>query len=221
MITGAIWDVDGVLVDTEPLHWQAWERLFQELGHLITREQYLPLAGYGGHENLAHLCRRTGIPYDPETHMARRWTIYGEIRQQGVPPITANTALVREFAQRYPEIRQAAASSSRRSDVLENLTHAKVVELLPLVICADDRPGIRRKPAPDLYLLAVERLGVPAQNCLAFEDSEAGVLAAKAAGCRCVALPHSFTLHQDFTAADLVIPPGEPRDAAAILRQLE
>lgn len=216
-----MWDADGVLVDTESLNWLAWKGLFAELGHPVTIAEYLPMVGYGGHENLAELCRRRTITPQPDAMMRRRWEIYRALTAGGIPPVPANVALVRAFADHVQGIQQIIVSSSLRSNIQEYLTATNLTDLIDLTVCPEHQPTVRRKPAPDLYLLALKQLGSPAvETCLVFEDSEPGARAAKAAGLTCVALPHTFTLHQDFTAADLVIRPGEPRDAAVILAQL-
>ena len=220
-IRALLWDADGVLVDTEPLNWQAWEGLFAELGHPVTLAEYLPMVGYGGHENLAELCQRRGIAPDADAMMRRRWEIYHALTVGGIPPIQPNVAMVRKFALHDPAIRQIVVSSSLRPNIEGYLVVTGLTEVISQIVCPDDRPTIRRKPAPDLYLLALEQLDLLAVDCLVFEDSEPGVVAAKAAGLRCVALPHTFTLGQNFSKADLVITPGQPRDPAAILQCLK
>lgn len=216
-IEALLWDADGVLVDTEPLNWQVWEGLFAELGQPVTLVEYLPLVGYGGHENLAKLCQRRGITPDADAMMRRRWEIYHTLTVGGIPPIQPNVTLVRAFAQHDPAVRQVVVSSSLRPNIEGYLVTTRLTDVISQIVCPGDRPTLRRKPAPDLYLLALEQLGLPAAAGLVFEDSEPGVVAAKAAGLRCVALPNAFTRSQDFSAADLVIRPGKPRDAAAIL----
>lgn len=220
MIAALLWDVDGVLVDTEPLHYEAWRQLLNELGHNLTLEQYVPLAGLGGHEIMAELCTRHGIAGDQTALRRRRWEIYLERRRHGIAPIADNVALVRAFAQTNPNLRQLAVSSSTRANIRDNLALVALTDVIGQIVSYEDQPGLRRKPAPDLYLLAVERAGRPTEHCLAFEDSAAGVAAAKAASLRCVALPNAITIGQDFSPADLVIAPAAPRNPAAILRQL-
>lgn len=219
-IEALLWDADGVLVDTEPLNWWAWKGLFAELGHPVTLAEYLPMVGYGGQENLAALCRLRGITPAPDPMSRRRWEIYRTLTVGGVPPIQPNVALVRAFAQHDPAVRQVVVSSSLRSNIEGYLVTTRLTDVISQIICPGDRPTLRRKPAPDLYLLALEQLGLPASAGLVFEDSEPGVLAAKAAGLRCVALPNTFTLGQNFSPADLVIIPGKPRNVSAILNHL-
>lgn len=214
------WDADGVLVDSEPLNWQAWEGLFAELGHSLTLEEYLPTVGISGRARIVELFGRRGISPDPDATMRRWWEIFSGISASGIPPMPLNVALVRSFAQLHPHIPQVVVSSSHRPAIEEYLVVTGLTDIISQIVCAGDQPDIRRKPAPDLYLLAARHLGLPPAACLAFEDTAPGVSAAKAAGMSCVALPHKFTLDQNFSGADLVIAAEASRDAAAILRRL-
>lgn len=100
------WDADGVLVDTEPLYFEAWRRLMAELGHTFELAEYLPLAGLGGREILLSLCGKRGITQDIDHLRARRVAIYREIRAGGVPVILPNVQLVHQFARPAPSPRR-------------------------------------------------------------------------------------------------------------------
>ena len=215
-----IWDVDGVLVNTELLHFQGWRKLLQELGHNLTLEEYRPLIGHGGINNMAVMCKMKSISGDIDELTKRRRAIYLGLRKLGIPVIAENVALLKQFADAYPALTQIAASNSVAAEVHESLQTAGVDGLLKFVISYKDHPEWRRKPAPDLYLAAIKELGLPAANCLAFEDTESGVTAAKAAGVRVVALPGELTAGQDFSSADLVIAPGRNRGAKAIMSDI-
>lgn len=216
-VKALIWDVDGVLVDTERLHFTAWQKLLEELGHMLTIEQYRPMIGRGGEENMAAMCATKGVTGNQAELTARRNAIYQALRQQGIPVIVENVIRVRDFDQKFPELIQVAASSAERKYVDENIKATGLAAIIRFALSLGDDPAIQPKPAPDLYLAAVGRLGLPAENCLAFEDTEVGVTAAKAAGVSVVALPNVLTAGQDFSAADLVIVPGDLRSAKNIL----
>lgn len=216
-IKALIWDVDGVLVDTERLHFTAWQKLLEELGQTLTIEEYRPMIGRDSVANMATMCAAKGIAGNQAELTARRRAIYLALRQQGIPGMDKNVALLKQFAAHYPRLTQVAASNTIAAHVGENLKTAGVTECLKFFLSYQDHPDWRRKPAPDLYLAAIARLGLPATACLAFEDTEPGVMAAKAAGLWCVALPSVLTTGQNFSAADLVIGPDEPRSAEGIL----
>lgn len=219
-IKALIWDVDGVLVDTEALHFRAWIELLTELGHDLTLDEYRPLIGHDSISNMATMCRRKGITGDANELTKRRRAIYDGLRRQGIPVIAENVALLKQFAREYPKLIQIAASNSVAFIVQESLQAAGVEKLLRFVVSYKDHPEWKRKPAPDLYLAAIKQLGLPAGNCLAFEDTESGVTAAKAAGVQVVALPGKLTESQNFSAADLVLPPGTLRAVKVILNKL-
>ena len=216
-IKALIWDVDGVLVDTEALHFNGWRTLLEELGHDLTLDEYRPLIGHGGINNMAMMCQMKRINGDFEALTKRRRAIYLGLRKRGIPVIAENAALLKQFAANYPSLPQIAVSNSVATEVRESLQAAGVGRLIKFIISYQGHPDWKRKPAPDLYLAAVEQLGLPAANCLAFEDTESGVTAAHAAGVRVVALPGVLTHGQNFSLADLVIEPKQPRRAKEIL----
>jgi beta-phosphoglucomutase-like phosphatase (HAD superfamily) len=123
-----------------------------------------------------------------------------------------------EAAQRRG-LRLAVASNSRREWVAPHLARLGLLERFAHLSCwAPVRPP---KPAPDLYLDAAAALGVRPTDALAFEDSPAGVAAAKAAGLRCVAVPHPLTARLDLSAADLIVPSLTDYPLPALLARLD
>lgn len=205
IIATLLWDVDGVFVDTERLHYEAWRFMVEQFGKTLLIEEYLPLIGQGSDENMGTICRAKGIAADRKKLQEIRKEHYRELRGRGVPIITENVALLTRFAKEFPALVHVAVSSAARAYVEENLDRAGIKGIFRRVISFEDQRGMRRKPAPDIYRYALRTLGVSAGTCLAFEDSSNGVLAARAAGVACVALPNEMTAAQDFTQADIVV----------------
>lgn len=116
-------------------------------------------------------------------------------------------------------LRSAIASSSGRSWVEDHLVRFALSEFFDAVVCAEDVE--RTKPAPDLYLAALRRLGVDAREAIAFEDSPRGVEAAKRAGIFCVAVPNAVTRGADLTHADVVVPSLAARPLSCLIRDAE
>ena len=108
----------------------------------------------------------------------------------------------------------AIASSSPRQWIVDHLDRLGLPERFAVIACYDD-VGVA-KPAPDVYLEAVRRLGVAPGEAVALEDSRTGLLAARAAGLRCIAVPTAMTRHLDFSAADLVVDSLAELDLSAI-----
>ncbi len=197
-----IFDFDGVILDSETPEYLAWKTVYARYG------LEFPLASW-----LQNIGRNDG-PFDP----------LGPFRRATSPvaPDTAatlwqeqRTTLEREFLTPLPGVlrlleglrrqrmRTGIASSSRISRVRELLTELGLEDQFDAVACGDE--VARAKPAPDVYLLAARRLGAAPTACVALEDSEHGVRAAKSAGMWCIAVPSDLTRSMDFSAADLVV----------------
>jgi beta-phosphoglucomutase-like phosphatase (HAD superfamily) len=209
MLKYILWDIDGVFVDTEALHLKAWQHLVEQFGKTLTIEEYRGMAGRGSQENMKEICTLKDIPYDFESLNKIRRDYYESLRDAGIPVIQENVVFARELQKVFPDIVPVAVSSAAQKDIQENIKTAGLEGFFRKVFSFEDHPDIKRKPAPDIYLYALKDLGVAAEECLAFEDSSNGLIAAKDAGIRCIALPNDITLAQDFSRADLVIPSDE------------
>lgn len=197
-----ICDMDGVLVDSEPFISQAGCMMFAELGLKVVPEDFKPFIGTGENRFLGGVAEKYNFPVDIEKIKARTYDIYLEIIKGRLKPLPG----VYEFIDRCRQMgkKLAVASSADRRKVLGNLNELKLspASFDALVVGEDVS---RKKPAPDIFLLAAQRLGVPPQECLVVEDAISGVAAAKAAGAKCLALTTSFDASQ-LAAADFIAP---------------
>lgn len=211
------WDVDGVFVDTERLHFEAWRELFRRVGgtRALTVAEYSPCAGRQSYENMAMLCRLMGVPEQHETYNPIRRAIYASLRSHGIPTLPRNIALAKTIATQHDPHQFIAVSAAPRREIEENLTAASVRHLFKDIISFEDDPSIRRKPHPDLYLFALKKHGLAGKDVLAFEDSASGVMAATTAEIRCIALANDFTKEQDFEKAVIVAYPEESAEMIA------
>ena len=201
-----LWDIDGVFVDTEMLHFAAWQYLVEQFEKTLTLEEYREMAGRGSRENMEAICRLKGIANDFESLNMIRRDYYESLRAQGVPVLKDNVIFAKKIQEAFPEATPVAVSSATRKDVEDNIKTAGLDNFFYKVFSFEDHPNMKRKPAADIYIYALKDLGVAANECIAFEDSSNGVFAAKAAGLRCIALPNEITSKQDFSGADLVLP---------------
>jgi HAD superfamily hydrolase (TIGR01509 family) len=219
-MTALILDCDGVLADTERYgHLVAFNQTFAEFGLPVqwTVAQYRDKVRIGGgKERMASLLTpefvaATGLPPDLEGQQAaiarwhrRKTEIYAKLVSSGaVPPRSGVARLVGAAnAAGWPV---AVASTSAEPSVRATLEHAVGQDLAArvLVFAGDVVP--LKKPAPDIYLLAIERIGLPADQVVVIEDSANGLLAATGAGLTCVITVNDFTADEDFTAAALVV----------------
>ena len=205
LISALAWDVDGILVDTENLKFLAWTDLLQERGVQYTLKEYKLVVGQSFVNILDWLGKHKGIYAEKDEFKSCWLRYYNERRKGGVALIYRNIQLLKDFHKFLPQMPKVAASSDAEN-IDSNLELAGVRDIFLATVSPKNHKGIRSKPAPDIYLLAVKLLGIPADRCLAFEDSQPGVIAAKEAGLKCVALPNLFTEKQDFSRADHIFP---------------
>ena len=216
-IEALIFDVDGTLADTEEAHRQAFNDSFRAHGLELGwgRELYRELLQVtGGKERLAAFFGRAPLAAAerarltaliPSLHAAKT-SFYLDRMKLGRVPLRPGVRRLMTEA-RAAGVRLAIASTTSPENVsalLEGTLGEHAPEAFSVIATGDAVP--RKKPAPDIYLLALERLGVTSRCAVAFEDSRAGVAAAKAAGLFTVATPSDWSQGQDFAAADLVLP---------------
>jgi beta-phosphoglucomutase len=199
-ITVVICDLNGVLVDTDSWHQEAFRRVLAELGELLSDQDYRECcAGRTDREGFADLLRKKGLQADVEACVARKVHFYQEIAQATPPAYPGAQALIRSLASHYP---LALASSSRRAEV-DTILHALgLAESFQTIVSGEDVST--GKPNPEIYLLAVQRLGVKPAECVVIEDSHNGVVAAKRAGMQCIAVTHTHP-REALVQADVVV----------------
>jgi HAD superfamily hydrolase (TIGR01509 family) len=185
-IRAVVLDMDGLMLDTEGMSRIAWQRTLAEWGFSITEKQYLQLIGLTV-ADVGHVMRKwygADIPYD--SIYARKLSLVDEIIAAGGIPQKPGLP---EFLAAVDSLglRKAVATSTGRERAIYKLKLSGVPGSFEVVAGGDE--VAHGKPAPDLFLLAAQRLGIPPVECLAFEDSDPGVLAARAAGMRVVVIP--------------------------------
>ncbi|MDK9694794.1 MAG: HAD-IA family hydrolase [Siculibacillus sp.] len=222
VVRALIFDVDGTLAETEEIHRAAFERAFAEDG-LPWRwdvDLYRELLRVtGGKERIRHHLAMEGVgPALDEARIARlharKNEIYGEIVRSGGCALRPGVAdLVR--AAREAGLRLAISTTTSRPnvDALLAATFAGEEGLFDPIVAGEDVAA--KKPAPDAYLLAIEKLGLPAEACLVFEDSRNGLTAARAAGLATIVTPSLYTAHESFEGAAAILPDLTAFDLAA------
>jgi HAD superfamily hydrolase (TIGR01509 family) len=194
-----VFDMDGLLLETEILWQRAEARLFERHGAEFTFEDKLTVMGTSAAFTGEFFARRLGYPAERAASLIREVSdLMLEELQAQVDARPGAIELVKRLQGRIP---LGLASNSPRFLIDAALQSAGFGETFDAVVSSDDVE--RPKPAPDLYLLACERLGVPPADALALEDTTSGIAAAKAAGMACIAVPQFA--ETDVTAADRVI----------------
>jgi hypothetical protein len=196
-----LFDLDGLLLDTEPLHAEAWQQAASHFGRPLAAEELLALRGRRRHDCADQVLQWISgaspqtLPSQDEL-LAVRQPI-AEALLLHAPPMPGAPELVQRCASL--ELPMALATSSSRAAVALKASPHPWLELISTRVHGDDPELQRGKPAPDVFLLAAKRLGVNPQACWAFEDSPAGVQSALGAGCVVHVLPpsHLSSEHRD------------------------
>src|SRR5262245_15726744 len=200
-----IWDIDGTLVDTAEMHFEAWRALCAELGRDFTRADFAATFGQRNPEIFHKLFGDRFTPKELDELGDRKEVNYrAAVRRQGVELLPGVRALLEGLHREG--FRQAIGSSAPKVNVDMILEVTGTARFFDAVASAEDTP--RGKPDPQVFLVAASKLGMAAARCVVMEDAVAGVQAAKAGGMKCVAV--SFVGHHPeeklkAAGADLVV----------------
>lgn len=200
-VEALIFDMDGVLIDSEPVHLLAYQELLARFGISYKEADNQELLGRTEQDCAQILVARYGLDIAPAELAFERVRIFQR--------------LLKERPEKRPGV-DAILSSAESLELPMAVASSATLETIELVVdtlfirhyfrsLTSGEEVERGKPAPDVFLLAAQRLSVNPQNCLVVEDSLNGVKAAKAAGMQCVAIPCDATRHQDHSQADLIL----------------
>ena len=171
-----IFDFDGTLADTMPLHFRVWQVLAERHGFVFPRERLYAMGGIPTRDILKTLRAEQGLSFDPLVVAKEKEEGYLALLDE-VLPIPEILAIAQAHAGRMP---MAVASGGTRRVIERVLQHLGLRQLFAAVVTSDD--VVNQKPAPDIFLEAARRLGVPPQQCRAYEDTDLGMAAIRAAG---------------------------------------
>jgi HAD superfamily hydrolase (TIGR01509 family) len=196
-----VFDFDNVIVDSEPYHFEAYSRVFAKAGHTLDRDEYwLEWTSRGG--GAESEIRRYNLALDPAAVRAEKDPIYSAFCGSGaIKPFPEARAVIEAFEK--AGLALAIASGSYERDIRAVLEVNGLENSFRAIVGKDMVK--RTKPAPDTFLAAAERLGIPPERCLAIEDAEKGVRSAKDAGMRVILLETEITRHLKLGGADLAL----------------
>lgn len=201
MIEAVLFDLDGLMVDSEPHALATWQAVLARRGAQLDQATTDAILGLRLIETSTMLVEHFGLDDDPQTLGEEKSLLQIERLDGNVAAMPGLFELLAALDARG--VKRAVASSGVRPYVDAVLRSIGVAERFAVVVTADD---VRRgKPAPDVFLRAAERLQVEPPSCLVLEDAPNGIVAAKAAGMRCVAVPNAFTRALDLTVADHIL----------------
>jgi len=184
---GFIFDLDGTLVDTMPLHYLAWDEAMRGAGLTVALSQdlFYSLGGVPTRRVAELIGEHYGLKIDPDAIMHIKEQLYLKLVARAKPIVP-----VVDFLRRVALTHPCAIATGGTPDVaLPALDAVGLRDFFKVIVTPLDVPQGRGKPAPDMFLLAAKLMGVPAEQCLVFEDAEPGIRGALAAGMKVVHVP--------------------------------
>jgi HAD superfamily hydrolase (TIGR01509 family) len=200
MIKGVLFDMDGVLLDSEEYITRAGMKLFEEKGYKVKFEDFKEFTGMGEDRFLGGVAEKYDIPFNVENDKARAYEIYEKLVNGELDPLPG----VREFLKicREKGLKTAVATSADEIKMNINLKEIGLSED-DFDTTINGSEVKNKKPDPEIFIKAADKLHLDPESCLVIEDAVSGLKAAKAAGCKCLALTTSFK-PEDFKDADWI-----------------
>ena len=176
MIRGLVFDCDGTLVDTMPLHWMAWRSVCRRHGIKFEEERFYALGGVGSIQIFEWLLKEQGLTGDPVELSREKEESFLPFAPEAkaIEPVME---IVREHRGKLP---MAVATGGKRVNCTAVLKGLGVFDWFDAIVTSEDVEN--QKPAPDVFLQAAEKIGIPAAECRAYEDTDLGMQAIHAAG---------------------------------------
>ncbi len=175
-IQGIIFDCDGTLADTMPFHWQAWKTVLERHRVEFPESRFYALGGVPSRDILKILCQEQGVELDHHAVAKEKEAAYLPFLAK-VQPIQLVVAVAREHFGKLP---MAVASGGSKPIIERVLQQLQIRDLFQAIVTNED--VVHQKPAPDIFLEAARRIGVPPAKCRAYEDTDLGMQAIRAAG---------------------------------------
>ena len=199
-IKGIIFDLDGVLLETEYYQWQGWVIPLRDFGIELTKEKYFNYAGKNGKQIDEELIKDFNLNLNKgELLLKKEPLLIKWFEEKKLNYMFYAKEAVEFFSSNF---KIALCSGGPREEIILKLEKAELIHYFPIIVAGSDVE--KSKPAPDIYLKAQELIGLPKEECLAIEDTQYGLQAAKDAGLNCVSIPNEYSLKQDFSRADMV-----------------
>jgi beta-phosphoglucomutase len=201
MIHGVLFDMDGVLLDSEEFITRAGVMMFREKGFTVLESDFKPFTGMGENRFLGGVAEKYGISFDLEKDKARAYAIYKEITIGKLVPLKGVWEFIEKCRRKHLKLAVATSADEikMRINLQETGLDAHLFDTLVNGLEVE-----HKKPHPEIYLLAAKRLGLNPKDCLVVEDALSGMKAARAAGCKCLAITSTFRA-EEFDQANWVV----------------
>jgi len=208
-----LWDMDGVIVDTAPYHFAAWQQIFEKRGVKFTRAEFKRSFGRRNETIIPDILDKSISTAEITAIAKEKEAIFRILGRNKIKPFPGAVNLIRHLAER--RVKMALVSSTPARNIGVVLSGLGIADLFQAVISGED--VTKGKPDPEGYLLAAERLGIKTENCVVIEDATAGVSAARRAGMHCVAITNTRP-RSKLARADLIIDSLETIDVDDLKR---
>ncbi len=197
-----IFDMDGVIIDSEPLHNKIVRSILAENNIIVTNEEFNKFTGMASTAVFDIFIKQNNLPYTPEQLSKRQMDkLKNYIVEYHVKPIEGIIPLIQKLHDKNIPL---AIASSSPLDMIEFTTKKfGINEYFTTLISGEDLP--HSKPAPDIYLKTAKMLNIAPSDCVALEDSKNGSIAAKSAGMYCIGFANPNSGNQDLSAANIIV----------------
>ncbi len=197
----AILDFDGLIADSEPFHYRAYNEVFERYGHTLDKEEYWVEWTSKGKGIIGEIERHNlKLDVDPVDLRKQKFEVYSGFCQRGEIKLFPQAQSMAEALSINHKL--AIASGSWVKDIRNILENAGTLNLFPVILGKESAP--REKPHPDIFLNAAEKLGYSSSDCFVVEDALKGLNAAKEAGMPCIILRNPLNKNIDFDGAELI-----------------
>jgi HAD superfamily hydrolase (TIGR01509 family) len=216
MIQTVIFDMDGVIIDSEPVYFDIDKQMFEELNIAVSFEEHCSYVGTSSQNMWTAIITKHGIADRPEELMRREYGLYKEhlVNANDLQPIDGVVKLINDL--RENNFKLVLASSSRMETIDIVLNKFKLTEFFMAKVSGSELA--HSKPHPEIFLRAAQLIKSEPGECIVLEDSKNGVTAAKAAGMKCIGFLNPSSGDQDLTNADMVIHSFKELNAAIVKR---
>jgi len=201
MIKAVLFDLDGVLVDSEVHSTKASDQVLADVGIYLTDDERKLVYGRRTIDNYKRHIKNRGLDLDPDELLSRKTQVYKKLIKGKLEPLPGAIELVKKLKE--SKIKICVVSSSTLERVEASLNEVGLLWEFPVIISGNCCS--KGKPDPEPFIIASEKLQVKPKECLVIEDAEAGIKAAKSAEMRCIAVESPNTHGQDLSNADLIV----------------